>query len=352
MSLPPAILAKLPVEYRAARQAMAALVKISEANTERHKAVAMEVYAFQAKDVELVAPAVTTRKHAERRIGQLMTANREAGLLAKAGRKPREIGISKIPIATLAAQGVDKNLANRARTAAALSEAKFEVDVRKAIRIAVAAIQHHTEVIKEARAERHAIKKARRAKRERDLTKKIKALPQEKFGVILADPEWKWEAWSEKGLDNTSADNHYPTSDLDTIKARDVARIAADDCALFLWATVPMLPQALDVMLAWGFRYVSNFVWVKDRAGTGYWSRNQHELLLIGTRGEIPAPLEGTQWPSVINAPRGKHSAKPVAAYELIEHYYPTLPKVELNARAARVGWARWGNEAPAEAAE
>ena len=75
-------------------------------------------------------------------------------------------------------------------------------------------------------------------------------------------------------------------------------------------------------------------------------------LLLIGTRGKIPAPAPGTQWPSVIEAPVEAHSAKPEVFYELIEHYYPNLPKIELNARAVRHGWEAWGLEAPGEAAE
>ena len=64
---------------------------------------------------------------------------------------------------------------------------------------------------------------------------------------------------------------------------------------LFLWATAPMLPQALEVMAAWGFKYKSHMVWVKDRTGTGYWFRNAHELLLVGTKGRIPAPAPGMQ---------------------------------------------------------
>ena len=71
-----------------------------------------------------------------------------------------------------------------------------------------------------------------------------------------------------KGLDATSADNHYITRVVDEIKERDVKSIAADDAVLFLWSTVPMLPQALEVMQAWGFKYVSNFCWDKIKAGT------------------------------------------------------------------------------------
>jgi N6-adenosine-specific RNA methylase IME4 len=126
-----------------------------------------------------------------------------------------------------------------------------------------------------------------------------------------------------------------------------VPSIAAADCVLFLWATAPMLPQALSVMDAWGFEYRSNYVWLKDRIGTGYWNRNAHEHLLIGVRGNIPAPAPGTQWDSVVEAPVGEHSAKPSIFLEMIEEYYPNLPKIELNCRGkGRQGWAVWGNEA------
>src|SRR5690606_33052257 len=113
----------------------------------------------------------------------------------------------------------------------------------------------------------------------------------------------------ETGLDR-AADNHYPTSELEDIKARGVADIAAEDCVLFLWATAPMLPQALEVMNAWGFTYRSHVIWRKSEGadaelvlGNGYWFRNGHELLLVGARGNVPAPAMGTQFPSVIDAP-------------------------------------------------
>jgi N6-adenosine-specific RNA methylase IME4 len=115
-----------------------------------------------------------------------------------------------------------------------------------------------------------------------------------------------------------------------------------------------MLPEALAVMAAWGFTYKSSFAWGKDRAGTGYWNRNKHELLLVGTCGKVPAPADGDQWESLIMAPRGAHSAKPEKFHELIEAYYPNLPKIELNRRGpVRAGWDAWGNEADLlEAAE
>lgn len=205
-------------------------------------------------------------------------------------------------------------------------------------------------IVKEIRAEKQGEKSVRRNQREERLGKAQRALPDERFGVIYADPEWRFETYSrETGMDR-AADNHYPTSETDAICARPVKDIAADDCVLFLWATVPMLSDALRVMAAWGFSYKSHAVWWKGKAGTGYWFRNEHELLLVGTKGKIPAPAMGTQLGSVFNCPVGEHSVKPDAAYEMIEHYFPSLPKIELNARRARDGWKSWGNEAtPAE---
>ena len=164
------------------------------------------------------------------------------------------------------------------------------------------------------------------------------------YGVIYADPPWRCEPYSHvTGLDR-DASNHYPVQPLDEIKALDVVSIAAADCVLFLWTPGAMTPQALEIMAAWGFEYRSQFVWAKDRTGTGYWNRNQHELLLVGVRGDIPAPAQGSH-----PAPVGGHSAKPNRFYDLIETHFPTLPKIELFARKAREGWARWGFEAPSD---
>jgi N6-adenosine-specific RNA methylase IME4 len=195
-------------------------------------------------------------------------------------------------------------------------------------------------------------KKQSRDAREAALAEKQRALPEAKFGVILADPEWRFEPWSrETGLDR-AADNHYPTSDLATIKARDVASIAADDCVLFLWSPGNRIADAIDVMRGWGFAYVSQFVWAKAKAGTGYWVRDKHEVLLIGKRGAPPAPAPGTQAESLILAPQSEHSAKPEIFLEIVERYFPRLAKIELNRRGPlRPGWSAWGNEAEAEAA-
>ena len=344
---------KLPAAYTAAQRALAVAVKIEQAAHVAGVAEKMEALAIKAKDAFLSGDAAELKVRATRKVGVLIKTEKAEGKQAKPTGRPRKgnQGI-KTPI-SLEARGVDKNLAKRARTAEAIPEGKFEQHVTKVRRLAVAAAEGDREVIKAAKHDRHQAARAKRAKREKAVAGKIAALPEKHFGVLYADPEWKFKTYSEEGKLDTSAENHYTTSALDVIKSRDVPKISAKDCVLFLWATVPMLPQALEVMAAWGFKYKSHVIWEKDRGGTGYWFTNWHELLLVGTRGQIPAPALGDQWPSVIKAPRGKHSEKPDKFYELIEAYFPNVPRLELNSRKARKGWERWGFEAPvAEAAE
>jgi N6-adenosine-specific RNA methylase IME4 len=172
-------------------------------------------------------------------------------------------------------------------------------------------------------------------------TAQLESMPP--YRVIYADPPWRFEPYSrETGMDR-AADNS--TMSLGEIKAIRVP--AAPASVLFLWATQPMLPQALDVMQAWGFSYRSHWIWEKDRIGLGYWSRNVHELLLIGTRGDVPAPLPGAQLESIIQAPRGVHSEKPEVFARIIEQMFPSMPKLEMFARGQRPGWDVWGNESP-----
>jgi N6-adenosine-specific RNA methylase IME4 len=162
------------------------------------------------------------------------------------------------------------------------------------------------------------------------------------YPVIFADPPWRYD-YAE--TDNRAIENQYPTMPIEDICALPVASIATDDCVLFLWATSPKLIEALDVVKAWGFTYKTCMVWAKDKIGMGYYARQQHELLLIATRGAPPTPAPADRPSSVITATRGEHSAKPDEFYEVIERMYPALPKVELFCRSPRAGWSAWGNQ-------
>jgi N6-adenosine-specific RNA methylase IME4/ParB-like chromosome segregation protein Spo0J len=173
-------------------------------------------------------------------------------------------------------------------------------------------------------------------------------LPEGPFELIYADPPW--QMGNPEG--RWAPENHYPTMSLQDIESLAVP--AAENAVLFLWAVNCILPEAIDVMRAWGFTYKSNLVWVKPSIGPGRRVRNRHELLLYGQKGKLSAP-ELEDLPdsvSVIKAPRARHSEKPKRFYELIERMYPQASKVELFARGnARPGWVAWGNQAgePAE---
>jgi N6-adenosine-specific RNA methylase IME4 len=197
------------------------------------------------------------------------------------------------------------------------------------------------------------LKQITRAKNEAKLAAKITAFPDRLYGVIYADPPWRFEPWSRNTGMNRAAENHYPTLTFESI--RDLGVPAAPDAVLFLWVTVPCERLGHDLLTAWGFEYRSQFIWRKDRMGTGFWNRNRHEILLLGVRGNVPAPSPGTQPDSVIDAPVGRHSEKPAVFAEMIETMFPTLPRLEMFARGdSRLGWDTWGADvdAPAEAAE
>jgi N6-adenosine-specific RNA methylase IME4 len=189
---------------------------------------------------------------------------------------------------------------------------------------------------------------ASRAAREAELGRKAAGGASGRFGVLLIDPPWKFTARSDETGLGRSPESHYSTASVaEILKTVDVAAIAAEDAACFMWGLPHMCAEALELIAGWGFAVQTNLVWIKPSIGLGYLLRNRHELLWIGTKGNPPAPARGEQPDSVIEAPRGEHSEKPRAVHEMIERLFPTLPKIELFARGeARPGWSAWGNEA------
>lgn len=163
-------------------------------------------------------------------------------------------------------------------------------------------------------------------------------LPKQKFDVVYADPPWKYNV-KLRG----TAEDYYDTMSIKEIK--DVKPPTSENAVLFLWATNPMLQDALELMRHWGFEYKTNIVWIKNKITTGFYVRGQHELLLIGIKGDAHPPQQSNRKSSVIMAPISKHSEKPKEVYKIIEEMYPDLSKIEMFARDKREGWHSWGNE-------
>lgn len=173
-------------------------------------------------------------------------------------------------------------------------------------------------------------------------------LPLFHFGAILADPPWRFFNYSAKGeAKNPVA--HYDCMSLPAIKRLPVDHLAKPDCALIMWATAPMLPQAFEVMAAWGFTFKTAGAWAKESKtgekiafGCGYVYRSAAEFYLLGTLGKPAYKSRSVR--NLIWAPVREHSRKPDQMHTDVESLFDG-PYLELFARSERLGWTSWGNE-------
>lgn len=181
--------------------------------------------------------------------------------------------------------------------------------------------------------------------------------PEGEYRVIYADPPWEYD---NSGLDQYGpAARHYPTMSTEEMCALDgdaqrgfasrVRELAADEAVLFVWATSAMLPDALAVIEAWGFRYASSFVWDKVGHNYGRYNSVRHELLLVATKGSCQ-PDKKELYDSVVTVDKTSvHSQKPEIFRDMIDDLYRFGPRIELFLRGdAPEGWDGWGNEAAA----
>jgi N6-adenosine-specific RNA methylase IME4 len=169
------------------------------------------------------------------------------------------------------------------------------------------------------------------------------------YGVILADPPWSYETFSEKGK-LKSADHHYSVMHFYEIQNLPVHMLGADNSVLVMWATQAMLVEALEVMEAWGYTYKTAGAWAKQSPqgrswafGTGYIFRSAAEFYIVGTIGQPRSAVRNIR--NLIVAPTRGHSRKPDVMHENLERMFPGVPKCELFARQSRAGWDTWGKE-------
>ncbi len=167
--------------------------------------------------------------------------------------------------------------------------------------------------------------------------------------LIMADPPWFFENRSQKG-EAKNPNQHYPCMPTPEIAAMPVEALAGDNCVLWLWATNPMLPDALFVLDSWGFKYSTAGTWVKRTKngklafGGGYALRSASEPYLIGIRGHMQKD-RARNVRTVIEAQVREHSRKPDEAYHAAREIAPSGPAFDLFSRQTREGWTAWGNE-------
>lgn len=173
-------------------------------------------------------------------------------------------------------------------------------------------------------------------------------LAPQAYGMIMADPPWEFKNRSPRG-EAKNAKAQYRCMTISEIRDLPVVDLAAPDCVLWLWATNPMLPQALETLRAWGFTFKTAGHWAKQTRtgkqafGTGYILRCAGEPFLIGTRGD---PVFARNVRSVVLGPVREHSRKPDQAYRAAELLCPRAGRrADLFTRQQRPGWQAWGDE-------
>lgn len=178
-----------------------------------------------------------------------------------------------------------------------------------------------------------------------------------KYQIIYADPPWSYQNKKTGGtLDSGSESKYKSVMTIDEICAMPIRDISEKNAVLFLWATVPLMPEAFRVMEAWGFKYKTMLTWRKVMSlGMGFWFRGQCEHLLFGVRGKVTAFR--LQKPNFYQCKVGKHSQKPHHFRQLINEAslksFDNPSKLELFARDRNdlfpdyeyEGWDLYGNE-------
>ena len=170
-----------------------------------------------------------------------------------------------------------------------------------------------------------------------------------KYSIIYADPPWQYN--DKKGNDPAMGGVTYATLSTKELCNLPVPQITDTNCALFLWVTMPMLPDGLEVIKSWGFGYITcAFTWVKQNpsgmgiySGLGHWTNGNAELCLLARKGKLVRVNKDVK--QIMLMPLQRHSQKPADARGRIVRLLGDLPRIELFARQQVEGWDCWGNE-------
>jgi N6-adenosine-specific RNA methylase IME4 len=176
--------------------------------------------------------------------------------------------------------------------------------------------------------------------------------PDRRYSIIYADPPWTYRDKALAG--SRGAGCKYSLMSMDDIADLPIGKIAAKDCALFLWTTFPKLEELFfnGLIRVWGFEYkTAGFVWVKRNRykeswffGMGNYTRSNVEVCLLATKGRLARLRADVH--SVVDAPILRHSEKPHEVRERIVRLFGDLPRIELFARRIVPGWDAWGSDA------
>lgn len=169
-------------------------------------------------------------------------------------------------------------------------------------------------------------------------------MPTDKYRTIVADPPWTPDlgsTWRGRFSDKARPQKHYAVLTLEEICA--IRPPAASQAHLWLWVLSQHIDWGYEVCRSWGFKPAITLTWKKPGLGVGRFQCNTEHVILarIGSRHGNPFGATGG---TCFEWPRGSHSEKPEAFYDLVEHVSPG-PYLEMFARRRRPGWDAWGDE-------
>ena len=322
-----------------AQRQLAAIKTIDEGAEYLSKVKALEAYARATKqDAEIVLMVQEQKLRSMRILGKLLDETElhsggDSGRNQHGEYMPRSQSSTGAEKPRLADLGITKNESSAYQKIASIPSDVFEEQIQ--------AIKNDTSTTSEITTSGmlRVAQQIKFADRVGDLQDRSSELPSDIFQVIYCDPAWQY---ANSGFE-MSANNHYLTMPTEEMAKIKVNEIADQNAVCFMWATNPLLKDAIWLIEQWGFEYKTNLAWVKKRHTAGFYVYGQHELLLIGVKGSM-LPI-GDKPKSIIYGDNDKHSRKPESVYELIESMYPELKYVELFSRNTRPGWTMWGNQ-------
>lgn len=328
------------VRYDAACRAIAEAASVDEVKEIRSTSEAMRAYARQAKNRNLEIQAAEIRFRAERRIGELMAMQREAGLMnagAKGIGKAPEVRVEAQP--TLSEAGIDKHLADRARKLAAVPETEFN-----------SLMENWREKVSD---ENSKVTLNLMAAGEREIRRKAQQIDLQDieasevipvfgvYDVIVIDPPWPMQK-IERDVRPNQVELDYPTMGEENLARLDIP--AADNCHVFLWTTHKFMPMAFRLLDAWDFKYVCTFVWHKPGGFQPIGLPQYNCEFALYARKGTPKFVETKAFPVCFNAPRGAHSEKPGEFYEVLNRVTDGR-RLDMFNRRPIAGFDTWGNQ-------
>ena len=265
------------------------------------------------------------------RVAQLLINDAESAI-AEANPPIENVGGPKRKsVDAQSTDSVASDTAYQMRTAAAVwAELRGEVEADPA-----AVVPTRAALIREARQNRHGE------------AAKLRADPPPaavgRYATVVIDPPWPIARIDRSARPGQSGFD-YPTMSLDEIGDLPIPGLLADDAWVLLWTTQKFLPSCFGLLEDWDLTYRWTMVWHKPGGFQPYnCPQFNAEFVVVGARGN-PRVHDAKAFNAVFEAPRGAHSEKPQAFYDLVGR---TLGLgLDMFARQAREGWMGWGDEA------